>query len=104
MLDLDSLKLASLSQLRLSVDELTCEPRVFFPVLCLPVLSNFWRPRYASRAPLDQGNFIEKIQYLDFHRNCCWGLVLKCYESRTRQHRVLNVNVLRPTKHYSFGD
>jgi hypothetical protein len=29
----------------------------------------------------------------------CWGLVLKCYESRTRQHKVLNVNVLRPTKH-----
>jgi hypothetical protein len=30
----------------------------------------------------------------------CWGLVLKCYESRTRQHRVLSVNVLRPSKHY----
>jgi hypothetical protein len=23
----------------------------------------------------------------------CWGLVLKCYELRTRQHRMLNVNV-----------
>jgi hypothetical protein len=30
----------------------------------------------------------------------CWGLVLKCYESRTRQHKVLNVKVLRPSKHY----
>jgi hypothetical protein len=30
----------------------------------------------------------------------CWGLVLKCYELRTRQHKVLNVNVLRPLKHY----
>jgi hypothetical protein len=30
----------------------------------------------------------------------CWGLVLKCYESRTRQHRMLNVNTLRPSKHY----
>jgi hypothetical protein len=30
----------------------------------------------------------------------CWGLVLKCYESRTRQHKVLNVNVLCPSKHY----
>jgi hypothetical protein len=28
------------------------------------------------------------------------GLVLKCYELRTRQHRMLNVNALRPTKHY----
>jgi hypothetical protein len=25
----------------------------------------------------------------------CWGLVLKCYELRTRQHKILNVNVLR---------
>jgi hypothetical protein len=30
----------------------------------------------------------------------CWGLVLKCYELRTRQHKMLNVNVLRPSKHY----
>jgi hypothetical protein len=21
----------------------------------------------------------------------CWGLVLKCYESRTRQHKMLNI-------------
>jgi hypothetical protein len=34
----------------------------------------------------------------------CWGLVLKCYELRTRQHEMLNVNILRPTKHYSLGD
>jgi hypothetical protein len=26
----------------------------------------------------------------------CWGLVLKCYELKTRQHKMLNVNVLRP--------
>ena len=26
----------------------------------------------------------------------CWGLVLKCYELRTRQHKMLNINVLRP--------
>jgi hypothetical protein len=30
----------------------------------------------------------------------CWGLVLKCYESRTRQHKMLNNNDLRPLKHY----
>jgi hypothetical protein len=30
----------------------------------------------------------------------CWGLVLKYYESRTRQHKMLNVNALRPLKHY----
>jgi hypothetical protein len=30
----------------------------------------------------------------------CWGLVLKCYELRTRQHKMLNINVLHPLKHY----
>jgi hypothetical protein len=29
-----------------------------------------------------------------------WGLVLKCYESRTRQHKTLMVKALRPSKHY----
>jgi hypothetical protein len=29
-----------------------------------------------------------------------WGLVLKYYESRTRQHKMLNINALRPSKHY----
>jgi hypothetical protein len=33
------------------------------------------------------------------HRSC-WGLVLKCYELRTRQHKMLKVNALRPSKHY----
>jgi hypothetical protein len=41
---------------------------------------------------------------LDIDEARCWGLVLKCYELRTRQHEMLNNNVLRPTKHYSFGD
>jgi hypothetical protein len=30
----------------------------------------------------------------------CWGLVLKCYELRTRQHKMSNINALRPLKHY----
>jgi hypothetical protein len=29
-----------------------------------------------------------------------WGLVLKCYQLRTRQHKMLKVNTLRPSKHY----
>jgi hypothetical protein len=32
----------------------------------------------------------------NFVKGKCWGLVLKCYELRTRQHKVLSVNVLRP--------
>jgi hypothetical protein len=30
----------------------------------------------------------------------CWGLVLKCFKLRTRQHKMLNINTLRPLKHY----
>jgi hypothetical protein len=30
----------------------------------------------------------------------CWGLVLKCYELRTRQHKMLNIKALHPLKHY----
>jgi hypothetical protein len=30
----------------------------------------------------------------------CWGLVLKCFELRKRQHKMLNVNALRPLKDY----
>jgi hypothetical protein len=30
----------------------------------------------------------------------CWGLVLKCYELRTRQHKMLNIDAHRPLKHY----
>jgi hypothetical protein len=30
----------------------------------------------------------------------CWGLVLKCYELRTRQHKMLVVKYLRPSEHY----
>jgi hypothetical protein len=37
------------------------------------------------------------------HRDC-WGLVLKCYELRTRQHKMLNINALRPLKHYLSKD
>jgi hypothetical protein len=34
----------------------------------------------------------------------CWRLVLKCYESRTRQHKMLNVKALRPSGHYFPSD
>jgi hypothetical protein len=36
----------------------------------------------------------------EVHLRACWGLVLKCYELRTRQHKMLNINALRPLKHY----
>jgi hypothetical protein len=33
-------------------------------------------------------------------RSACWALVPKCYELRTRQHKMLNNNALRLLKHY----
>jgi hypothetical protein len=30
----------------------------------------------------------------------CWGLVLKCYELRTRQHKMLKIKALRPSMGY----
>jgi hypothetical protein len=34
------------------------------------------------------------------YASTCLGLVLKCYELRTRQHKTLMVKDLRPSKHY----
>jgi hypothetical protein len=39
-----------------------------------------------------------------FHGVSCWGLVLKYYKLRTMQHKMLNVNALRPSKHYFSYD
>jgi hypothetical protein len=38
------------------------------------------------------------------HDDRCWGLVLKCYESRTRQHKMLNIKAFRPSDHYFPSD
>jgi hypothetical protein len=56
-----------------------------------------------TRSKLGKTKLISKFTQLTLEMRCCWGLVLKCYELRTRQHKMLNVNVLRPTKHYSLG-
>jgi hypothetical protein len=34
----------------------------------------------------------------------CWGLALKFYELRTRQHKMLNIKALRTSKHYFLLD
>jgi hypothetical protein len=36
----------------------------------------------------------------DFDIDACWGLVLKCYELRIRQHKMLMVKDLHPSKNY----
>jgi hypothetical protein len=41
---------------------------------------------------------------LFINEQICWGLVLNCYESRTRQHKMLNIKTLRPLNHYFPSD
>jgi hypothetical protein len=48
---------------------------------------------------------LEKSNMSEFYddsikQRYCWGLVLKWYELRTRQHTMLKVKALRPSKHY----
>jgi hypothetical protein len=45
-----------------------------------------------------------KIKYVQSDWGGCWGLVLKCYESRTRQHKMLNIKPFRPSEHYFPSD
>jgi hypothetical protein len=39
-------------------------------------------------------------RYAISYNQYCWGLVLKCYELRTRQQKMSKVKALRPSKHY----
>jgi hypothetical protein len=59
----------------------------------------------ACRLVTPSGEDLEHSSNIDnLQKFFCWGLVLKCYELRTRQHKMLNVNALRPLKHYSLKD
>jgi hypothetical protein len=51
-----------------------------------------------------KGEHILGLTNVHFEKDRCWGLVLKFYESRTRQHKMLNNNDLRPLKHYFPND
>jgi hypothetical protein len=55
---------------------------------------------YARKIFVDK-NIMQQLCYrralsLRSMKRRCWGLVLKCYELRTRQHKMLNDTVLRP--------
>jgi hypothetical protein len=46
----------------------------------------------------------ENQSYGKFSKCDCWGLVLKCFGLRTRQHKMLNIEALRPSDHYFPSD
>jgi hypothetical protein len=54
-----------------------------------------YKLKYSSKQ-----NGINLAIAFSIRKSHCWGLVLKCYELRTRQHKMLNINALRPLKHY----
>jgi ribonuclease HI len=63
-----------------------------------PVHSEDWRTEIVSFL---QGNYPSNDKAYIKRMQACWGLVLKCYELRTRQHKNrLMVNALHPAKHY----
>ena len=45
------------------------------------------------------GDLEAQVEQLRSELHHYWGLVLKYFELRTRQHKMLNVNALRPSKH-----
>jgi hypothetical protein len=62
------------------------------------------QPRQNRAPPVDAYNIVLRSsrdisEVRERNRNC-WGLVLKCYELRTRQHKMLKVKALHPSKHY----
>jgi hypothetical protein len=56
------------------------------------------RRRRGNRGPAGGGTSpaVERVDGAGTPAGDMSGLVLKCYELRTRQHKMLNVNVLRP--------
>jgi hypothetical protein len=78
------------------------------PVPCRPRCQSLFPPRSAlacSTPLLFARTKVEDMTFLQSSLFCCcldtcWGLVLKCYELRTRQHKMLMVKALRPPKHY----
>jgi hypothetical protein len=71
--------------------------------------NDFWQRReeayrYSEMARGFGGRFhprhVRSIHNASSSDDRCWGLVRKCYELRTRQHKMLNINALRPLKHY----
>jgi hypothetical protein len=67
----------------------------------LPQIHRIERRLTYSSKLLSQAGRLELVNSVFSALPTCWGLVLKCYELRTRQHRKkLLVNVLHPLKHY----
>jgi hypothetical protein len=68
----------------------SCEVTTVFTAIVLLCCQKNWPP--------------PKLTHHILSKRICWGLVLKCYESRTRQHKMLNIKALRPSDHYFPSD
>jgi hypothetical protein len=77
------------------VNSSRCVCVLTFSLVCVVVL-RIWVLRVLLSHPYSHAFFVISIvrardsklwRFLANRKNTCWGLVLKCYESRTRQHR-----------------
>jgi hypothetical protein len=85
------------AMLLISAGEVHCEPRTEL----FPGVDPSWGEVHEPGPGRPRQGYMEICCHYSSVSTCyCWGLVLKCYELRTRQHKMLNVNILRPSKHY----
>jgi hypothetical protein len=92
------------------LDEGSLHPNMLYPSLCFLLLllvsrlwtwaACYWKHHLRSRRCFDlvaeRSHQLKSESEFTGGGRQCWGLVLKCYELRTRQHKMLKVNTLRP--------
>jgi hypothetical protein len=63
---------------------------------------NFWNPvQTENTSNIYLGISDDRVVRLDWQKMSCWGLALKCYKLRIRQHQnMLLVNAFCSSKHY----
>jgi hypothetical protein len=74
----------------------------YFQLVFIKINFQNWyllKPSWKLRGEFHSGGVLFS-QSKNIWKRGCWGFVLKYYELRTRQHGMLNVTVLRPSKHY----
>jgi hypothetical protein len=62
------------------------------------------RLNFTTMADIPEGAPVMTGIFTVLNYPACWGLVLKCYELRTRQHKMLNIKALRHLNHYFPSD
>jgi hypothetical protein len=90
-----------LSPVPCSARDLVNSGELNVPCHCLRATATSVSLLWSCSTPLSCiDNFLRALWRIPRPEHKCWELVLKCFELRTRQHKMLNVKALRPLKHY----